>query len=378
MIRKFLKSQKKYTNYNSNYFRMKLKDPFFVAEISANHCGKFLNAKKLIKCAKDNGADAVKLQTFTPDTMTIKSKKKFFKIKAGLWKGFDLWSLYKKAHTPLSWHKQLFKYGKKIGITVFSTPFDETAVDFLEKLNCPIYKVSSFEMTDIPLIKKIASTKKPLIISTGMANLNEIETTFKVAKKYGAKDITLLYCVSNYPSKNTDFNLNNIKILKKKFKCKVGLSDHSKDNNVAIAAVASGAQVIEKHIALHNQKKGLDLEFSLKGNEIYDFAENLILAKKLFKKNRDDLIKIYKELMGRNKFYRNKTENKSKIFRRSIFVAQDIKKGERFDFSNIRRIRPGHGLPPKYYERLIGKKAPYKMLMGNPLKKSVLTKLKIS
>ncbi len=279
---------------------MKLKNPFFVAEISANHCGKFLNAKKLIKCAKDNGADAVKLQTYTPDTMTIRSKKKFFKIKNGLWKGFDLWSLYKKAHTPLNWHKKLFQYGKKIGITVFSTPFDETAVDFLEKLNCPMYKVSSFEMTDLPLIKKIASTKKPIIISTGMANLDEIQSAYKIAKKYGSKDITLLYCVSNYPSKNSDFNLNNIKILKNKFKCRIGLSDHSKDNSVAIAAVASGAEMIEKHIALENQKKGLDIEFSLKGREIKDFSKSIILAKELARKNRKEIIKIYKELMGKN------------------------------------------------------------------------------
>ena len=189
------------------------KIPFLIAEISANHCGNFNLAKKLIKCAKQNNANAVKLQTYTADTMTIKSKKKYFKIKNGLWKGYNLWELYNEAHTPLKWHKGLFDYGKKLGITVFSTPFDETAVDFLEKLKCPIYKVASFEMTDIPLIKKIASTKKPMIISTGMANIKEIELTFKTAKKYGANDITLLYCVSNYPSKISDFNLNNIKIL---------------------------------------------------------------------------------------------------------------------------------------------------------------------
>ena len=184
------------------------KIPFLIAEISANHCGNFNLAKKLIKCAKQNNANAVKLQTYTADTMTIKSNKKYFKIKNGLWKGYNLWELYNEAHTPLKWHKALFDYGRKIGITVFSTPFDETAVDFLENLKCPIYKVASFEMTDIPLIKKIALTKKPMIISTGMANIKEIELTFKTAKKYGAKDITLLYCVSNYPSKNSDFNIN--------------------------------------------------------------------------------------------------------------------------------------------------------------------------
>ena len=194
---------------------MTLKKPWFVAEISANHCGNINLAKKLIKCAKKNGADAVKLQTYTADTMTIQSNKKYFKIKNGLWKGYSLWDLYNKAKTPLEWHKDLFSYGKKIGIVVFSSPFDESAVDFLEKLKCPFYKVASFEMTDIPLIKKIALTKKPIIISTGTASLDEIELTYNTAKKFGSKDITLLYCVSNYPSKINDFNLNNIKILKK-------------------------------------------------------------------------------------------------------------------------------------------------------------------
>ena len=167
--------------------------PFLIAEISANHNGNFSLAKKLIKCAKVNGADAAKLQTYTADTMTIKSKKKYFKIRSGLRKGYSLWDLYNKAHTPLEWHKKLFDYGRKIGIKVFSSPFDETAVDFLEKLKCPMYKIASFEMTDIPLVKKIASTKKPIVISTGMANLEEIELTYKTAKRYGAKDITLLY-----------------------------------------------------------------------------------------------------------------------------------------------------------------------------------------
>ena len=211
---------------------MIFRPPYFIAEISANHCGKLSTAKKLIKCAKLNGADAVKLQTFTADTMTLKSNKKYFKVNKGLWKGYSLWDLYDEAHTPLSWHKSLFDYAKKIGITIFSTPFDETAVTFLEKLNCPIYKVASFEMTDLPLVKKIASTKKPIIISTGMASLKEIDLTYRTAKKYGANDITLLYCVSNYPAKNSDFNINNIKILKEKYNCRVGLSDHSLDQNV--------------------------------------------------------------------------------------------------------------------------------------------------
>ena len=254
---------------------------FFIAEISANHCGNFKLAKKLIKCAKVNGADAVKLQTYTADTMTNKSNKKYFKIKDGLWKGYNLWDLYYKAHTPLEWHKELFKYGKSLGIKVFSTPYDITAVDFLEKLKCPIYKIASFEMTDLNLIKKVANTKKPLIISTGMANLKEIETSVKIAKQNGAKDITLLYCVSNYPSSVDDFNLNNIKILKDKFKCRVGISDHSTDNRVAIAGIASGAEVIEKHIALDNQKKGFDIDFSINGKKLKKKTNEIEVALKI-------------------------------------------------------------------------------------------------
>ncbi len=333
---------------------------FFIAEISANHCGNFKLAKKLINCAYLNGADAVKLQTYTPDTMTIKSNKKYFKINQGLWKGYTLWDLYKKAHTPLNWHKQLFKYGKSLGIKVFSTPFDETAVDFLEKLNCPIYKIASFEMTDLNLVKKISQTQKPLIISTGMANLEEIEATVKMARRNGAKDLTLLYCVSNYPSSIDDFNLNNIKILKDKFKCKVGLSDHSTDNRVAIAAVASGAEVIEKHIALDNQKKGFDIDFSIKGKEIRKLKEDIDITFKL---------------LGKNYFFRNKNENKSKIFRRSIFTTKNIKKGEIFTKNNIKVVRPGYGLEPKYFNKILNKKSPVRILKNEPLKLSLLKNL---
>ena len=334
---------------------------FFIAEISANHCGNFSLAKKLVKCAYMNGADAVKLQTYTADTMTIKSNKNNFKIKEGLWKGYTLWDLYNKAHTPLKWHKELFEYGKSLGIKVFSTPFDDTAVDFLEKLNCPIYKIASFEMTDLNLVKKVSQTKKPIIISTGMANLEEIATTVKTARRNGAKDITLLYCVSNYPSSIDDFNLNNIKILKDKFKCKVGFSDHSIDNKVAFAAIASGAEVIEKHIALDGQKKGFDIDFSLKGKEI--------------KKFRDDINVAFK-LLGKKFFFRSKNENKSKIFRRSIFTTNNIKKGEKFSKNNIRVIRPGYGLAPKYFNKILNKKSPVNILKHEPLKSLILKIIK--
>ena len=256
--------------------------PFFIAEISSNHNGNISNAKKLIYEAKKNGADAVKLQTYTPNTMTVNSKKSYFKINDGLWKGYNLWNLYKKAHTPYRWHKKLFGYGKKIGIDLFSTPFDETAVNFLEKLNCPFYKVASFEMTDIPLIKKIASTGKHMIISTGMASLDEISLSYNKAKEYGAKKITLLYCVSNYPSKITDFNLNNIRILKKKFKCEIGFSDHSTDYRIASAAINAGATVIEKHISL-KKVSALDSNFSINEYEISKFREAIDNSKKVLK-----------------------------------------------------------------------------------------------
>ena len=338
------------------------KTPFFVAEISANHNGSLLHAKKLIKIAKEYGADAIKLQTYTPDTLTIKSNKPDFKIRNGLWRGKTLWDLYERAQTPFEWHKELFNYAKKLKIICFSTPFDETGVDLLESLNCPFYKVASFEMNHIPLIKKIAKTNKPIIISTGMANLNEIDLTYKVAKKYGAKEIILLYCVSNYPSKVSDFNFNNIKILKEKYKCKIGFSDHSLDNKVVAAAIASGAEVIEKHIALESQKKGFDLAFSLKGKEIKDYAK---------------VIKDTSLMMGKKYFFRNQSENQSLQFRRSIYAVLDIKKGEKFTKKNIRVIRPGFGIQPIYFEKLINKKSPFDINGHAPLKKSLLKQLRI-
>ena len=336
--------------------------PFFVAEISANHNGSLVHAKKLIEMAKKYGADAVKLQTYTPNTMTIKSNKKDFVIRGGLWNGNTLWDLYEKAQTPLEWHKELFDYAKKLRITCFSTPFDESAVDLLESLNCPFYKVASFEMNHIPLIKRIAQTKKKIIISTGMANLNEIDLAYKTAKNNGAKEIILLYCVSNYPSKISDFNFNNIKILKERYNCKVGFSDHSIDNKVVAAAIAAGAEVVEKHIALEGQKKGFDLAFSLKGKEIKNYAQ---------------VIKDTSLMMGKDYFFRNKSENQSLQFRRSIYAVSDIKKGEKFTKKNIRVIRPGFGIHPVYFEKLINKRSPVDIKGETPLSKSLFKKLRI-
>ncbi len=338
------------------------KTPSFIAEISANHNGSLIHAKKLIKIAKKYGADAVKLQTYIPSSMTIDSNKSDFKIRGGLWNGKKLWDLYKKAQTPFEWHKELFDYAKKIKITCFSTPFDESAVDLLENLNCPFYKVASFEMNHIPLIKKIAKTKKPIIISTGMANLKEIDLAYNTAKKNGAIEIILLYCVSNYPSKISDFNFNNINILKERYNCKIGFSDHSTDNKVVAAAIAAGAKVIEKHIALEGQKKGFDLAFSLKGKEIKDYAQ---------------VIKDTSLMMGKEYFFRNKSENQSLQFRRSIYAVSNIKKGEKFSQKNISVIRPGFGVQPLYFEKLLNKKSPFDIKPHTPLKKSLLKKLRI-
>ena len=338
------------------------KTPFFVAEISANHNGSLFHAKKLIKVAKKYGADAVKLQTYTPDSLTIRSNKPDFKIRGGLWNGKTLWDLYEKAQTPFEWHKELFNYAKKLKIPCFSTPFDESAVDLLESLNCPFYKVASFEINHIPLIKKIARTGKPIIISTGMANLKEIDLAYITAKKNKAGEIILLYCVSNYPSRISDFNFNNIRILKERYNCKVGFSDHSIDNKVVAAAIAGGAEVIEKHIALESQKKGFDLAFSLKGKEIKNYAE---------------VIKNTSLMIGKKYFFRNKSEKQSLQFRRSIYAISDIKKGEKFNKKNIKIIRPGFGIQPIYFEKLINKKSPFNIKAQKPLKISLLKALKI-
>ena len=335
---------------------MNFKSPFFVTEISANHNGKIQNAKKLIYNAKKYGADAVKLQTYSPETITLKSRNKYFKINKGPWKNYYLWDSYQEGHTPFSWHKELFEYAKKLKIKIFSTPFDETAVDFLESLNCPYYKVASFEITHLPLIKKIASKKKDMIISTGLANLKEIKTAYDTAKRYGAKNVTLLYCVSNYPSDIEDFNLMNINLLKKKFNCNVGLSDHSLDNSISSTAVVLGARVFEKHIAL-NKKKGLDSHFSLVGKEIYEYKQNLL--------------KIYKLIKNKN-FFRSKKELENIKFRRSIFSLKDINKGEKFSPENIKVVRPSDGLDPKFYEKLIGKKSKFSIKKNYPLKKKHL------
>ncbi len=338
------------------------KKPFIVAEISANHNGSLPHAKKIIDIAKKYGADSVKLQTYTPDTMTIKSNKLDFKIRAGLWKGKTLWDLYERAQTPFEWHKELFSYAKKLKITCFSTPFDETAVDLLESLNCPFYKISSFEMNHIPLIKKVARTKKVIIISTGMADLDEIDLAYTTAKANGAKEVILLYCVSNYPAKLEDFNFNNINILKDRYKCKVGFSDHSNNNRVVEYAIAAGAEVVEKHVALEGKNKSPDSSFSLKGRKIKEYI---------------DLVRNTYKVVSKNYFFVNKPEYNNRIFRRSLYATQNIAKGERFTKDNIKIIRPNYGVPPLFYEKLLKKKSPFFISEETPITFRVLSKLKI-
>jgi len=333
--------------------------PFIIAEISANHNGSIAQAKKLINLAKNSGANAVKLQTYTPDMMTLKENIINFKIKKGLWKGYNLWDLYYLGQTPIKWHKELFKHAKQKKIKIFSTPFSEEAIYFLEKLKCPAYKIASFEMNDYNLVKTAAITKKPLILSTGLSNISEIDKAVQIAKKNGCKDLTLLYCVSNYPSKSSDFNLNYIKEFKKKYKCRVGLSDHSLGSEIARYSLIAGATVFEKHIALENQKKGLDLEFSMKGKE--------------FKIYNQEINKTY-ELVKNKKLTRSKNELENNIFRRSIYAIKNIKKGDVFSKKNIKTFRPDKGLSAYYFLDILGKKSPIDVKKNYPLLNSRIFK----
>jgi len=328
--------------------------PLLIAEISCNHCGSLKLAKRIIKEAKKQGADFVKFQTYEPKNMTLKSNKRIFKIDKGLWKGKKLWDLYNKAKTPFSWQKDLFQYARKIKIPAFSTPYDVSAVNLLEKLNCPIYKVATFEVTDIPLIARISETKKPIILSTGMASLKEIDEAIKVIKKTKNNKFVILYCVTNYPARFRDFHLNNIKILQKKYNCFVGLSDHSKDNAIASLAVGMGAKIFEKHVALKNQKKSFDIAFSLKGDEIGDFSKTIKYA--------------WNSISNEN-FKISSSQNLMKKYRRSIFITKNVKKNEIVTDENIAILRPnGKGIQPKYLKSVLGKKFKSNLPFGTALK----------
>jgi len=326
--------------------------PYVIAELSANHNGDIQRAFDSILAAKTSGADAVKIQTYTPDTMTIDCDDSDFQIKGGLWDGYSLYELYKEAQTPYEWHKPLFEYANKIGITIFSTPFDETAVDLLENLAAPVYKIASFEMTDLSLIKYVAQTGKPMIISTGMANLEEISETVETAKENGCKDLILLHCISSYPAPINQSNLKTIPDIAEKFELITGLSDHTMGTIVATTSVALGACVIEKHFTLSRLDKGPDSEFSLEPSELNQLCQD---------------VKIAWQSLGNSGYERKKAEEDNIRFRRSIYVTKDIKKGDILTMENIRRIRPGYGLSPKYYEQLLGKNAIKDMKYGSKL-----------
>ena len=317
---------------------------FTIAELSGNHDGFLDQALKIIDSLSESGVKAIKLQTYKADTITLDCNNKDFMItdKDSLWHGYNLYQLYHKAHTPWEWHKEIFNKCKKLGILCFSSPFDETAVDFLETLNCPCYKIASFEITHLPLIKKVASTGKPMIISTGMANLTEISEAYETAKKYGAKQIALLKCTSSYPADASDANITTIEDLKEKFPdAIIGLSDHTLGIGVAIAAIAKGARIIEKHVTLNRDDGAVDSAFSLEPNEF-----------KLLCTEGDRALKS----IGKVRYGSSDNEKNSLKFRRSIYISKDVKKGEKITDNNIKIIRPSYGLEPKLYDNIIGKK----------------------
>jgi len=333
--------------------------PYIIAELSANHNGSLERALKTIKMAKSMGADAVKFQTYTPDTLTIDSDKEDFRIKGGLWDGFTLYELYKSAFTPFEWHEEMFNYAQSVGITCFSTAFDESAVDLLEDLNTPAYKVASFEIIDLPLIQYIASTKKPMIISTGMANKEEIQEAVDVARENGNNELILLHCISGYPTPVEQSNLMTIPDMRNCFSLPVGLSDHTLGIEVSIASIALGASVIEKHVTLDASDKGPDSEFSLEPDELNSLC---IKCKSAW------------EALGSAGYERKPVEKDNIKFRRSIYVVRDIDSGEVLTKENIRRIRPGYGLPPKYFNELIGKRVKSRIEKGTPLDWDMLEK----
>ncbi len=330
-------------------------NPFIIAEMSGNHNQSLDKALEIVDAAAKAGADAIKLQTYTPDTMTLDMEGGSFKIKDknSLWAGENLHTLYKKAYTPWEWHHEIFKRAANRGIICFSSPFDTTAVDFLEDLNTPAYKIASFENNHIPLIKKVAATKKPLIISTGLASIAELEAAVSAAISEGCENLILLKCTSTYPAKPTNSNLKTIPHLKELFNCQVGLSDHTLGLGVSLGAIALGATVIEKHFTLSRKEGGVDSAFSLEPEE--------------FRSLKDESIKVW-ESLGKIKYGYTDEEKNSLIFRRSIYIAKDIKSGEKFSEKNLKIIRPGDGAPPNLFEKIIGKVSKKNLQKGSPLK----------
>ena len=316
--------------------------PYIIAEMSANHNGDINNAYKIIDMAKAAGADCVKLQTYHPDTITMDINTPEFMIEGGLWNGQSLYELYKGAHMPWEWHQPLFDYAKKIGITIFSSPFDNTAVDLLEDLNTPAYKIASFEAVDLPLIKYVAQTSKPMIISTGMADAQEIQEAIEAAREGGCKELAILHCVSGYPAPAADYNLRTLVDMRQKFGLVTGLSDHTIDNTTAITSVALGASIIEKHVTLDRNGGGPDDSFSLESDGLKQLCTG---------------VKIAWESLGNIDYGRKSSEQANVKFRRSLYFVKDIKEGEGITAEHVRSIRPGYGLPPKFLKKVIGMKA---------------------
>lgn len=328
---------------------------FIVAEMSGNHNHSFKRALKIIDAAASAGADAIKLQTYTPDTLTIKSDKKWFRIGGkGPWSGQTLYELYQQTYTPWEWQPKLKKYAEKKGLIFFSAPFDETAVDFLEKMRVPAYKIASFEIGDLELLRRISRTRKPVIVSRGMASLAEIKLALKTLKSAGAKQVALLHCVNAYPSRPEDMNIKTIPDIIKRFNVISGISDHSLGNVAAIASVALGGSIIEKHLTLSRKDHGPDATFSLEPAEFKNLART---------------VRDLEKALGRVSYGAGVHELPNLVFRRSLFAVKDIKKGEPFTKDNIRSIRPGYGLAPKHYKDVIGKRALVDIEQGTPLDK---------
>ena len=323
--------------------------PYVIAEMSANHNGDINNAYKIIDMAKSSGADAVKLQTYHPDTITMDMNTPEFMIEGGLWDGQSLYELYKGAFMPWEWHKPLFDYAKKVGITIFSSPFDNTAVDLLEDLNTPAYKIASFEAVDLPLIKYVAQTGKPMIISTGMANSEEIQEAIEAAREGGCKELAILHCVSGYPAPAEDYNLRTLVDMQQKFGLVTGLSDHTIDNTTAITSVALGASIIEKHVTLDRNGGGPDDSFSLESEELKGLCTGAKTAWKA---------------LGKVDYGRKSSEQGNVKFRRSLYFVKDMKEGEVITKDCIKSIRPGFGLKPKFLSKIVGRKAKQNIKSG--------------
>ena len=333
-------------------------EPYIIAELSANHNGSIERAYKIIDMAKVAGADAVKLQTYKADTITMDMRTPEFMIEGGLWGGQSLYELYDSAFMPWEWHKPLFDYAKKIGITIFSSPFDNTAVDLLEDLNTPAYKIASFEAVDLPLIKYVAQTGKPMIISTGMADAEEIQEAIEAAREGGCKELAILHCVSGYPAPAEDYNLRTLVDMQQRFGLVTGLSDHTIDNTTAIASVALGASIIEKHVTLDRNGGGPDDSFSLESEELKQLC---VGAKTAW------------ESLGKIDYGRKSSEQANVKFRRSLYFVKNIEAGEIITGEHVRSIRPGYGLAPKHLYKILGKKVGKSIKKGSSITWSMVT-----